>query len=48
MSWLPRFSIVDTCAFQIDGEYEGRTLQVIWLGFVFELTFAKWEDHDAR
>lgn len=49
MSWLPHFSTFGTCCCEADGEYEGKTLQVRWLGWVFEVTLAKWEDRtDAR
>lgn len=49
MSWLPRLAIFGTCCCEADGEYEGSTLQVKWLGRVVEITLAKWEDRpDAR
>lgn len=49
MSWLPRLSVIGTCVCEPEGEYEGKTLQVIWLGWVFEVTIARWKDRtDAR
>lgn len=49
MTWLPRFELIGTAVCERDGEYEGKTLQVFWLGWVFEITLARWEDRcDAR
>ncbi len=48
MSWLPRLCIVATAVCEPEGEYEGKTLQVFWRRWVFELTFARWEDRNAR
>lgn len=49
MSWLPRLEVVGTTVCERAGEYEGTTLQVFWRSWVFEFTFARWEDRaDAR
>lgn len=43
MSWRPRVSLIGTCVCEPEGEYEGTTLQIIWLGWVFEIVVARWE-----
>lgn len=50
MSWPPRLCIIRTTVCEPDGEFEGHTLQVFWLDFVFELTIARREREvpDAR
>lgn len=48
MNWLPRFQMIGTAVCEPDGEYEGKTLQVFWLRWVFELTLATREDLHAR
>lgn len=49
MSWLPGLAKVGTCVCEPDAEFEGRTLQVFWLGWVFEATVARRvSDHAAR
>lgn len=48
MSWLPRYAVFGTCVCEPEGDYEGRTLQLSWLGWVFEFTIAKRETADAR
>lgn len=48
MNWLPRFEMIGTTVCEWDDEYEGKTLQVFWLRWVFELTLAKREDRHAR
>ncbi|MDE2595984.1 MAG: hypothetical protein KGL44_03805 [Sphingomonadales bacterium] len=40
---IPRFQIYGTCCAEEDGEWEGKTLQVRWLGLMFEFTIA-WPD----
>ncbi|MBN9504961.1 MAG: hypothetical protein J0I69_02950 [Altererythrobacter sp.] len=41
MSWRPRLCLIGTAVCEPDGEFEGRTLQVFWHGWVFELTLAR-------
>lgn len=48
MSWLPRLTVIGTAICEHDGEYEGQTIQLKWLGWVFEVTLAKWEDSHVR
>ena len=50
MNWLPRFYIIGTAVCEPDGEFEGHTLQLFWLVWVFELTIARREREvrDAR
>lgn len=43
MSWRPKFQIIGWCAAEDDGEYEGWALSVHWLGFLFEIAFARRE-----
>ncbi len=49
MKGLPRFELIGTAVCEPEGDYEGKTLQVFWFGWVFELTLARWEERgDAR
>ncbi len=43
MSWLPRMAIVGTAAGETDGDYEGWTVQLFWLGWLFEIALLKRE-----
>jgi hypothetical protein len=47
MSLRPRFSMMESCVCEPDGEFEGKVLQIKWLGWVIELTIAKWKSRDA-
>ncbi|MGE0773551.1 MAG: hypothetical protein AB7L36_00710 [Sphingomonadaceae bacterium] len=38
---IPRFSIIGTCIAERTWEAEGWTLQLFWLGIVFEITIAR-------
>lgn len=48
MSWLPTFYIFGTTLCEVDGEYEGRSLRIVWRSWAFEITLARWENADAR
>ena len=41
MSWLPRIGTFDHCISEPEFEAEGRVLQIIWLGWVFEIGLSK-------
>lgn len=41
MSWLPRLCIIGTTICELDDEFEGWTLQILWRAFVLEFTFGK-------
>ena len=49
MQWLPTMAVHGTCCCEPEGDWEGRTLQLRWLWFVFEFTIGTWEDRiDGR
>ncbi len=41
MNWLPRIGSYDHCISESDFEAEGRIWQVIWFGWVFEISVSK-------
>lgn len=41
MSWLPRISHSGHTVCVDDGEFEGSSISLWWLGFVVEFTFAR-------
>ena len=48
MNVLPRFKMFGTAVCEPDGEFEGHTVQLIWLRWCLEVTVATWENRDAR
>lgn len=44
MSWLPRFQTFANYVGEDDFEADCRTLQIVWLRWVFELTFGRIDD----
>lgn len=40
---IPRLSIFGTCISEFDAEFAGKTVQLRWLGFVFEVTIGRIE-----
>lgn len=45
---IPRFSWIGTCIAKRDWEAEGGTLQIVWFGLVFEVTFARIDRRFSR
>lgn len=41
MSWLPRIGSYGHCILERDFEAEGRVWQIVWLGWVFEISLSR-------
>lgn len=48
MIGLPKVEMVAVIHCEPDGEYEGQSVQVSWLDWVFQVTVARKEKRDAR
>lgn len=54
MSLLPRIYIYGVCVAGPDGEFEGRTIEISWLGWLFQVSLLRRDrlveggDGDAR